>query len=484
MRIPFPLTLILLLAGCTVGPDYAGPPALPSDQPVPARFARAAAATAPIQPALGSWWTGLGDPILDQLETRALAANPNVAVAEARLRQARAGLRLEKANALPSGSASATYLHARIPGVDLGTEQSAASDGGQQSGGGASALDFYNVGFDASWEIDLFGGKRRGVEAARASADAAEADLADAQLSLTADVAQAYVSLRDRQHRLLLARQSAEMQRRMLALTRQRRDNGTASSLDVERLTAELESSDAEVPPLAGEIETYLNALAVLTGTAPGSLDTLLATAASIPLPPPTIAVGDPAGLLRQRPDIRAAERQIAAKTAQIGVAEAARFPKLTLLGIIGLGGTSVSDLTDLGNITAIGAPMLQWNILDFGRGGAKVDQAKGARDEAAARYQLAVLGALRDAEDALTRFGQRRATVAGLARSSAAADRAAALERQRYAAGTVTLIDTLDTERQQIAAANQLSIATAGLTTDFVSLQKALGLGWAAPRR
>ncbi len=477
----------LALGACTVGPNYAGPPRTLSDGGAGTGFRRAGPTALATAPGVAAWWTELNDATLTDLEARALAANPNIAVAQARLHQARASLRLERANGAPSANASATYLHARLPGIDLGgatgsgSGGAASGSGGSSSGASASAVDFYNVGFDASWEIDLFGGRRRSVEAARAQAEAAEADVADAQVSLTAEVAQAYVNLRDRQRRIGLSQQSARMQQQMLALTQQRFDRGAASALDVERLRGQVEATNGQIVPLQAELESYLDALAVLTGQEPGALDALLAPAAPVPLPPAQVAVGDPAALLQRRPDIRAAERQLAQRTARIGVADAARFPRLNLLGLIGLGGTQLSDISP-DKLTAIAAPMLQWNFLDFGRNRARLNQAEAQRDEAEAQYRGTVLRALQDAEDSLSRFGHRRETVASLARSKASADRAAALMQQRFRAGTATLIDTLDAERQRVAADQNLSAGIAGLTGDFVSLQKALGLGWSAP--
>ena len=470
-RLPFLLPLLSLTAACTVGPDYAGPQGAGAVSP-PARFVRAGDATAAAAPALADWWTALGDPLLDDLERRALSANPNVQVAAARVKQARASLRLERANALPSGNAQATYLHAQLPGLDLG----------QGGGGGSTGVDFYNLGFDASWEVDLFGGQRRKEQAAAASLGAAEAKVADAQVSLTADVAQAYVGLRDRQRRLALARDIAAKQREMLTLTQQRFDRGTASALEVERLNNAVEQSDAALLPLSAERDAYLNALAVLVGEAPGSLDAALAAPGAVPLPPATVAVGDPAALLQRRPDVRAAERQLAAKTAQIGVAEAAKFPRISFMGLIGIGGTSPGAALDPDNLAAIAVPRLAWNFLDFGRNAARVGQAEGARDEAAAQYRGAVLGALRDAEDALSRYAARRQTVASAARSEASAARAAALTAQRYRAGAARLSDQLDAERQRLAADQSLVQATAAMTGDYIALQKALGLGWQAP--
>jgi NodT family efflux transporter outer membrane factor (OMF) lipoprotein len=474
LRSPSLLLLPLLALGaCTVGPNYAGPPRTLADSAGPATFKRGGALASPTAPGVAAWWTQLNDPLLTELESQALAANPNIAVATARLRQARAALRLERANQAPSANASATYLHARIPGFDFG---------GNGNGGdtGASAVDVYNVGFDASWEVDLFGGRRRSVEASRAQEQAAEANVADAQVSLTADVAQAYVNLRDVQRRIALSRDAVRMQQQMLELTQQRFTRGAASDLDVERLRGQVEATNGQILPLQAELESYLNALAVLTGQEPGALDARLTPTTAVPLPPALVAVGDPAALLQRRPDIRAAERQLAQRTAQIGVADAARFPRLNILGLIGLGGTKLSDISP-DKLVGLAAPMLQWNFLDFGRNRARINQAEGLRDEAAAQYRGAVLSALKDAEDALSRFGHRRETVASLLRSKASADRAADLMQQRFRAGTATLIDTLDAERQRVSAEQNLSAGTAGLTGDFIALQKALGLGWGA---
>ncbi|MFK3737409.1 efflux transporter outer membrane subunit [Massilia sp. TN1-12] len=485
------LLVLAALAGCkTVGTDYTGP--RPAVQP--GAFARGAGPDMPSpgQPVLAHWWTALDDPTLDRLVDRALRASPNLAVARARLRQARAALRSERANRLPNGNATLLAAHAHLP--PLGDLAGQAGQAGQQdaqagaAGGGQglnlpSSLNLYSLGFDATWEIDLFGGQRRATEAAAAAADAAEAQLADAQLSLVAEVAQAYVNLRATQARQALSAAAVERQQRSVDLTARRVEGGTASRLDLERLQGQLESTRADAEPLAAQLDGLRDELAVLVGVAPGALDADLGApvqdAAAVPLPPPSVAVGDPAAMLRRRPDIRAAERTLAARHAQVGQAEAARFPRLTLLGLIGIGGTHPRDLTHLGDYSAIAAPQLSWNVLDFGRINAGIERAEGVRDEAEAQYQLAVLGALRDAEDALSRFRQRRTTLATIARAKATADRAAALTVARQKAGTASLIDVLDVERQQLAAEQNLAQAQAALTNDFIALHKALGLGW-----
>ena len=486
-KIVQPIVLLAMLAGCTVGPNYAGPPtAAPHAAQAGAPFVRATSDNVATPP-VARWWEALGDPSLNALVVRALANNPNLAIVQARLRQARASLREEKANARPNGSASAVYAHARVPGLDLtGSNDSGNGTSGTTTDAGSQSdrttqFDLYNLGFDASWEIDLFGGQRRAIEGARANAAAAQANIADAQVSLTSEVAQAYVNLRDRQQRIALNARSVTMQEQMLALTQQRFQRGTASRLDVTRLQNQLDNTRADITPLNADLDSYLDELATLTGDEPGFLDQSLKAPQPLPMPPATVSVGDPAALLARRPDIRAAERRLAAATAKIGQAEAAKFPSLKFMGIIGLGGTDPTDLTKLDDFTVLLAPQLSWNFLDFGRNRARVAQADAARDEAEAQFKQSVLGALRDAEDALSRFKYRRVTVATLARAKASADQAAALSEQRYEAGTTTLIDLLDTRRQQIAADQSLSQGKAALTGDFISIQKALGLGWSS---
>jgi len=458
----------LLLAGCTVGPDYKGPP-----QVVPGSvnsFHRAHEIPAVGGPLQTRWWLSLQDAELNRLEDAALGANPDLQAAKARLRESRASLREQRADLLPTTGADAAYLH---------LHSGAAGSLGALTGSSGSDLDLYDVSFDASWELDLFGGQRRAIESSAATAEGMRADLEDAQVSLTADVAEAYVSLRDLQNRMALLRASAELQGRTLALTRLREAGGTASELDAERLNTEVQTTRSDIVPMQAQIEQQLDRLAILTGRLPGALDTELAGPAPLPVPPATVTVGDPASLLRRRPDIRAAERQIAAENATIGEHVADFFPKVTLFGDLGFSATKASRLFTDNAFSALGGPALQWKPFDFGRTEAEVGQAEAARDEAIANYRSTVLNALDDAETAISRFGIQRQSVASLRLVKASADRAALLTRRRYAGGTATLIDTLDTERQRLQAEQSLAEAEADFTQDFISLQKSLGLGW-----
>jgi NodT family efflux transporter outer membrane factor (OMF) lipoprotein len=359
---------------------------------------------------------------------------------------------------------------------DLSALSSADSSAGST---GRGPLSLYTAGFDASWEIDLFGGTRRAVQAASAQADAVDADLADTQVSLAAEVAQAYIELRDEQQRLAIAQRTADLQQKMLTLTEQRRAGGTAADVDVERLTTQVENTRSTLTPLAAQVEVSLDQLAVLTGKAPGALDAELATPQALPPLPANVAIGDPATMIQQRPDIRAAERRLASSNAEIGEHIADFFPKLTLYGDLSYSAGDPGHLFRKANATWLGAPYLSWNVFDFGRTLGAVHGAEASRDEADAKYEKAVLAALQDANDGLSRFGYQREHLATLQKVQTSAQRSADLTRQRYRAGTTTLVDLLDTQRAGFSAQQDVISGQAQLLKDFVSLQKSLGLGW-----
>src|ERR1700691_1371257 len=279
-------------AACTVGSDFPGaPPAAPAAASATA-FNRAPEDASAAQPSAAPWWTELGDPELTALIDAALANSPDVHAAEARLHQSRAALKEQKSNALPKSGASASYINAELPKstLDLGDSN------------------LYNLTFDATWEVDLFGGTLRAVQAASAESIAVEADLADARVQLAAEVAQAYVDLVDRKARRDLALRTAELETRVLDLTEQRRVQEVASDLDVERIRTQVENTRGTIIPLDEQITESLDQLAVLTGREPGALDAELSAQKPLPTLPATVAVGDPGRLLRPRPDIRAAD--------------------------------------------------------------------------------------------------------------------------------------------------------------------------------
>jgi NodT family efflux transporter outer membrane factor (OMF) lipoprotein len=461
--------LLSALAGCTVGPDYHGAPPVAQNARSSATFVRTPASGTTATPAPSQWWLAFNDPQLNDLIAAAFAHSPDVHIAEARLRESRSQLQVQRADALPKVSGDAAALRVRRPDASLL----------DSTGGGP--LQFYTAGFDASWEIDLFGGTRRAIEAASTDAQAVDADLADTQVSLAAEVAQAYIELRDQQTRLELAQRQAQTEQKMLTLTQQRREHGTAADIDVERLTTQVENTRSTLIPLDAQVTDTLDRLAVLTGREPGALDEQLAATRPLPAMPETVAIGDPSAMLQQRPDIRAAERRLASSNAQIGEHIADFFPKVTLLGDIGFSASDPGHLVRKSNFSWIGAPYLQWNALDFGRTLGSVHAAQASRDEAEARYTKTVLGALQDANSSLSRYGHQRDHVVTLQKVEASATHSATLMRQRYSSGVSTLIDLLDTQRQEFTAQQNVVAGQAELLKDFVSLQKSLGMGWQA---
>jgi len=467
------MALAALLGGCVVGPNYSGPPKVAADAVSAPAFHRAGQASA--EPPPSHWWTELGDPELDHLIEAAFAASPDVEIATARLRQSRATLKGDRANLFPTAGPNAVLLHTK------GLTSAFTGQQGGGAGGSDSTLNFYDANFDATWELDLFGGKRRAVQGDQARAEAARANLEDAEVSLAAEVAQDYVALRDLQTRLRLALSNVEVESRMLDLVRLQRAGGAASDLDVERLVTQLQATRAQDSPLEAQIADRLDRLAVLTGRAPGDLDAELNPPAPVPLPPEKVAVGDPAALLKRRPDVRAAERAIKQKTALIGQRTADLFPKVTLLGEVGYGSSQLSTLLSSNAFSYAAAPILQWSPFDFGRTRARIDEAKGERDEALGQYRKTVLGALRDAETALETYGRQRDELKSLDAVQASADRAARLTTLRAQGGTATILDELQAESSRVNAQSNASQARAQLTEDFISLQKSLGLGWAA---
>lgn len=459
------LLAVLSLAGCmTVGPDYDGAPDVAHDAVQSGRFVRAPEQAESAAPA-AAWWTVLGDAQLDALIEQALQHSPDLRAAKARLRQSRAGFEQQRAQNLPTiGASGAAAVLQTAPGTDE-----------------SQTAKLYVAGFDATWEADLFGGTRRAIEATSAESEAVQADLRDVQVSLAAEVANAYIELRAQQQRRALAAQTADADRQMLALTLQRRERGVASASEVDRMQSQADGTQATLSQVDAAIAAALDQLAVLTGRSPGALDATLSQVKPLPSLPQHVAIGDPAALLKRRPDIRAAERRLASSNAQIGEKKADYFPKLTLLGNLGFSSDSASHLFRSSNAMLLGLPYLSWNFLDFGKTAAAVRGAEAGRDEAIANYEGTVLNALRDANTALSRYGYQRNSVVKLLAQQASAQHETELMRQRRAAGAASQIDLLDAERAQYGAQQNAVQGQADLLKDFVSLEKSLGLGWEA---
>jgi NodT family efflux transporter outer membrane factor (OMF) lipoprotein len=462
LQLSFALAAIALSGCAAVGPDYTGAPTVAGDAVQAKNFARGTPETGDNQP-VAAWWTALGDTQLNALIEQALRNSPDLHAAQARLRQSRTSLKQQQAQRLPTVSATAAAAAIQTaPGTD--SSQTAR---------------LYVAGFDATWEVDLFGGTRRAIEAASAEAEAVEADLADVQVSLAAEVASEYIELRAQQQRRALAAQIAALDQQTLTLTQQRHERGVASSIEVEQMRAQAENSQAMLNEIDAAIAASLDQLALLTGQSSGALDGVLVAQKPLPEIPTTVAVGDPGAMIQRRPDIRAAERRLASSQAQIGEKVAGYFPKLNFFGDIGFSADSPGHLIRSSSATLIGVPYLTWNFLDFGRTKAAVRGAEAGRDQAIAKYESAVLTALRDANTSLSRYGYQRDSVLKLLTQQSAITHSTALTQQRRNAGAASQLEVLDAERT-LCNAQQNSVAgQADLLKDFVSLQKSLGLGW-----
>ncbi|HMR33684.1 MAG TPA: efflux transporter outer membrane subunit [Geminicoccaceae bacterium] len=464
-RWPGLLLVLAMTAGCTLGPDHE-----PPQMALPAEWSGsiATSATAVQQ---GAWWQRFGDSELDGLIAEALQANPDVAKARATLRAARAGLAQEQAGLWPGVDASASV-----------TRQHGSSGGGTEaagSGGGAGTSTAWKADFDASFELDVFGGQRRAIESSRASAEASEADLDSTVLSLIGDVADAYVQARGYQARLAVAQKTLATRRDTAALTRDRARAGLATELDAVQAYAEVADAEAAIPPLEQSYRQQVHSLGILTGAPPGDLLGLMQRPEAIPSLAGQVVADAPATLLARRPDIRAAERRLAAATAAIGAAEADRYPAISFAGMVGINASSLRDLGEVSSRVWSIAPEVSLPVFDAGWRAAVVDQRVAERDEAVAAWRSTVLTALKEVEDALTGLDRERAHNDLLRRSVAAYADAARLARTQYTAGLSDFLDVLDSERSLADAQDTLTQSDATLAIQAIALFKALGGGW-----
>ncbi len=453
------LPLLLCLGACAVGPDYAAPL-----QALPSHWNAAAPAQRPVR--LTEWWRQFRDPALNRLVDEAVAGNLDVAQAKARIREARASRVQAIAPLFPQvdGSASATR------------SRSAASP---DSTFGNVTGNSFRAGFDTAWELDIFGGRARGVEAATYGVDAADDDLDGVLLTLIGDVATTVIEVRGYQARIALARRTAAAQRETEALTRVRFQAGDVSAVDTARATAQVASTEAQIPALEIALAESQNRIAVLIGQPPSAVAARLVGSGRVPATPAPPRPGVPADVLRNRPDVRRAERLLAASTARIGQAEAARYPSVTLTGSIS---TSGLKLGDLARNSAIGwsiGPNLSVPVFNGGELAAAVDVARAQRDQSDAALRLTVLTALEDVENALVGLRQERLRLASLSRAAAAAGEAATLSQALYRSGGASFLDVLDAQRSQYSAEDSLIQSRIALAGRFVALNKALGGGW-----
>jgi NodT family efflux transporter outer membrane factor (OMF) lipoprotein len=451
--------LLLLLAvaagGCTTTAKAVAPPVA-----VPGTW-QAAGGEALGQPVgdLSRWWETLGDETLTGLVEEALVANPDLRTAQSRLRQARAQRGLARIDFLPSIDGAVT----------AGTSKTT----------GTSARETYTAGLDASWEVDVFGATRKAVSAAQADLEASEASLYGTQVSLAAEVALGYIQLRSYEARLAISRSSLARQEETLDLTRWRAQAGLTSELDVEQSRANAEQTRAQIPSLETALAETEHALATLLGQPPAALHDRLASEAPVPTIPDTVAVGIPADALRQRPDVRAAERQLVAAIARVGEAKAARFPTLRLSGTLGASAAKVGDLVSLDTVARSLLGSLTAPIFYRGRIRRQIEIQSEAQEQALVGYESTVLAALEEAENAIVSLANARRRRASLEAAVEASRVAAELARQRYSTGLTSYQTVLDTERTELAAEDSLESSKAEGAQALVRLYKALGGGW-----
>jgi NodT family efflux transporter outer membrane factor (OMF) lipoprotein len=462
IRTFLPVGYVLLfaasLSACAVGPDYQAP-----EISLPSQWSRAPKPTA--APKLERWWVSLRDRTLVALIEEAVAGNLDVASAKAKIRAARATRRQAIGSLFPTVEGDGSF-----------TRNKAADSTAIQS---SSPYNLHQAGFDASFELDLFGANRRTVEAASRAAEAAEDDLESTLLTLVGDVASNYVEARGYQARIALARRTAKSQRETADLTRTKFEAGSSSAVDVAKATGQAANTEANIPTLETSYAEAVHRLGILTGREPGALTARLKRDAPIPAPRLPLRAGIPADVLTARPDVRKAERQLAQYTARIGAAEAALYPSVSLTGSIS---TTAQKSGDLGKSSTIGwsyGPSVSVPIFNAGKLRAAVEVAEAERDQYHVAFRAAVLTALEDVENALVALANERRKASRLEESVRGYREAARLSRTLYQAGTASFLDVLDAERSLYSAEDSLIASRVAITTDYVALAKALGGGW-----
>jgi outer membrane protein, multidrug efflux system len=451
-------------SGCTVGPDYR-----PPESASPAAWIGPTppmSITGPRQTDLAQWWISFGDPTLTSLVDRAVASNLSVQQAEARIRQARAARGGVAAGFWPTADAIATGTRRRSVGSSsrgtLGTTQN-----------------LFVAGLDAAWELDLFGGTRRSVEAADADMQATVEDYRDLLVSLAAEVALNYIDLRGLQQQVLITQENLKAQEHSAELTRMRFRAGLVGALDVANAEAQAAITAAQIPVLETAAQQTIYNLSVLLALEPSALLTKLSSAASIPASLPEVPMLLPSELLRRRPDVRRAEAQIHAATARIGVATADLFPKLNLAGSSGFQGNKTNDWLKWKNRIWSFGPSLDWKIFDAGRIRSNIEEQQALQDQAVLSYKGTVLGAFQDVENALIAYDKEQQRRKALADAVTANRKAVDLALRLYTQGQTDFINVLDAERSLYTSEDSLVQSTRTLSVDLVALYKALGGGW-----
>ncbi|MBQ0707350.1 MULTISPECIES: efflux transporter outer membrane subunit [unclassified Ochrobactrum] len=445
-------SILPLLAACvTVGPDYQKPNVV-----TPAGWnSRADSRT----PQLGDWWKNLKDPVLDQLIADGIAGSPDVATAKAKVRQARANYTSAGGALYPKIDGDGSYKRSDTPAT-FATNQS-------------------STGFNTTWELDLFGGNKRGVEAAYYNVESANEQLRAALVTLIGDIATNYARLRGAQADIAIAQRNAASQRQTVALTRSQLEAGNISQVDLLSAETQAVSTEAQIPALRISYAQYLNQLSVLTGRSSSALASVLDRPRSIPTIPRKVTAGLPADLLLSRPDVRAAERDYASSTASVGQKQALLYPGVSLAGNINMGGSNFGDLGKLSTISWSFGPSLSVPIFHGGQLNADVEAARAARDQSFVAYRKSILTALSEVENASVSLNQNRLRAAQLQKIVSNSRKINELTLEQYRAGTKSFVDVLTAQRDLLSAETNLSQARTDLVLNYVALQKALGGGW-----
>jgi multidrug efflux system outer membrane protein len=459
------------LAGCAVGPDYEQP-----KLPAPRHWAEAPGRRAAAPPA--EWWKTFRDPVLDRLIAEAVAANLDLKQAGQRILDARAQRTGAIAAGLPSLDAHSNLSRRRNAFVGGAATGIGGSPVGGGFGVGNQIIDIFQSGFDAQWELDLFGGIRRSIEAAEASIEAERENRRDVLVTLLGEVARNYIEVRANQRQMAITEDNLKAQEDTLGLTRAREQGGLASHLEVAQQEAQAEATRSQLPVFETAAKQAVHALAVLLGKEPGALLYLLKDEGRVPATAAGVVADLPSELLRRRPDIRRAERQLAAATAEVGVATADLYPKVNLSAFLGLQNMRISDFTPVGKSWSM-ASSVTLPIFNWGRIRANIDSQEARRQQSFLAYQSAVLNAFKEVEDALVAYAKEQERRAALAKSVEASQLAVNLAEERYRRGLTAFLDVLETQRALFQAQSELVASEARVSTDLVALYKALGGGW-----
>ena len=462
----WPLIIAALSQGCMVGPDYSRPSVARQDGWQTVQGAAA------LEPGQVRWWLELKDPQLVSCIEKGISGNQNIKEAEARIREAR-GLRgVAAAALLPQVDSSALYNRLRYSGTS-------GIIGQLPPGLIVLEQDLFQVGFDASWEIDIFGGRRREVQAATARAQSSVENYRDVMISAVAEIARNYVELRGAQRQLSIAEKNSDIQEKTLCLVKIRQDSKIASELEVEQAKAQLERTRGTIPSLQASIRASAYRLAVLTGQPPNSLLDELLTTSPIPNPPDIVPVGLPSDLLLRRPDIRRAENELRAATSDIGASTADLYPRFFLTGQADPQSAKFVDLFRANSLAWTVGPSVSWPVFHGGRIRSNIAAVEARRDEALARYRQAVLTALQEVETSLVGYAEHQVERERLALSAESQARAVNLARERFETGVKDFLTVLDAQRQLVDVENSLALSETQVLVNLVGLYKALGGGW-----